>query len=110
MTKLLDDALAAVRGLPLDEQRGMAKAVRMTLGQALARESTVNRAKHDATTEDDVRRHMAEDGDDYDEDIRDEDVISPAFIRERLGMTQEQFANAIRVPVATLRNWEQNRV
>ncbi|MBD0271992.1 MAG: helix-turn-helix domain-containing protein [Acetobacteraceae bacterium] len=88
----------------------MAKTVRMTLGQALARESTVDRAKLDATTEEDIRRHMAEDGYDHDEDIRDEDVISPAFIRKRLGMTQEQFAGAIRVPVATLRNWEQNRV
>lgn len=88
----------------------MAKTVRMKLGQALAREGTVDRAKLDATTEQDIRRHMAEDGYDYDEGIRDEDVISPAFIRKRLGMTQEQFAGAIRVPVATLRNWEQNRV
>jgi putative transcriptional regulator len=35
---------------------------------------------------------------------------SPATIRRRLGMTQEQFAATIRVPLATLRNWEQGRV
>jgi putative transcriptional regulator len=31
-------------------------------------------------------------------------------VREKLGMTQEEFAKALRVPVGTLRNWEQRRV
>jgi putative transcriptional regulator len=31
-------------------------------------------------------------------------------VRRRLGMTQEQFATALRIPVNTLRNWEQGRV
>ena len=38
-----------------------------------------------------------------------EDIISPAIIRKRLGMSQRQFAAAIHVPVATLQNWEQGR-
>jgi ribosome-binding protein aMBF1 (putative translation factor) len=34
----------------------------------------------------------------------------PAVIRERIGMTQVEFAEALGIPVATLRNWEQGRV
>jgi putative transcriptional regulator len=30
-------------------------------------------------------------------------------LRERLGMTQEEFAAAYRIPVGTLRDWEQGR-
>lgn len=33
----------------------------------------------------------------------------PRTIRERLGMTQEQFAGALCISVKTLRNWEQGR-
>jgi putative transcriptional regulator len=81
----------------------------MTLAGIMARKPNVDLAKVDATTEEDIRRHMREDGYDPDEDIRDEDIISPVFIRKRLGMSQRQFAEAIHVPVATLQNWEQGR-
>ena len=30
-------------------------------------------------------------------------------VRQRLGMTQEQFAQAFRLPVGTVRDWEQGR-
>ena len=36
-------------------------------------------------------------------------IIAPKNLRRRLNMTQEQFAEAIGLPVATLRNWEQGR-
>ena len=52
-----------------------------------------------------IPRHVAEDG--Y--EVRDEDTISPAAIRKRLGMSQREFAEAIHVPLATLQNWEQHR-
>ena len=47
----------------------------------------------------------------------EEDLAKPGFIRipnvkrlrERLGMTQEAFAAAYRIPVGTLRDWEQGR-
>jgi putative transcriptional regulator len=52
---------------------------------------------------------MIEDGYDPDETVREEDIISPAVIRKRLGMSQRRFADAIHVPVATLQNWEQGR-
>ena len=85
--------------------------VRRTLKDIQARpDDDVDWAKVEATTEDDIRRHMIEDGEDPDVELRAEDVISPQFIRKRLGMTQEAFAKALRIPVATLRNWEQNRV
>jgi putative transcriptional regulator len=82
---------------------------RMTLDAIMAHQPDVDLAKIDATTEDDIRHHMREEGYDPDEAIRDEDIISPAVIRKRLGMSQRQFAAAIRVPVATLQNWEQGR-
>jgi putative transcriptional regulator len=87
----------------------VAKQKRMTLDAVMAHEPDVDFAKIDATTEEDIRRHMREEGYDPDEAIRDEDIISPAVIRKRLGMSQRQFATAIRVPVATLQNWEQGR-
>jgi putative transcriptional regulator len=85
---------------------------RMTLKQALARKPRIDRAKIDATTEEDIRRHMIEDGQDPDAEIPADArwVPSASDIRRRLGMTQEQFAAAIQVPLATLRNWEQLRV
>lgn len=33
----------------------------------------------------------------------------PKRLREHLGMTQEEFAAAYRIPVGTLRDWEQSR-
>jgi len=82
---------------------------RMTLNAIMAHKPDVDLAKIDATTEADIRRHMREEGYDPDDAIRDEDIISPAIIRKRLGMSQRQFAAAIHVPVATLQNWEQGR-
>jgi len=82
---------------------------RVTLAGIAAATPDVDLARIDATTEADIRRHMQEDGYDPDEDIRDTDIISPAFIRKRLGLSQRRFAAVIRVPVATLQNWEQGR-
>ena len=36
--------------------------------------------------------------------------VPPAQIREHMGRTQVEVAEALRIPVATLRNWEQGRV
>jgi putative transcriptional regulator len=86
----------------------MAKS-RMTLTEILASEQSFDIVKIDATTEEDICRHMREEGYDPDEYVQEEDIISPAVIRKRLGMSQRQFAKAIHVPVATLQNWEQGR-
>lgn len=71
---------------------------------------TVDRAKVEATTEEDIRRHMIEDGEDPDAPLPDyQPVPDVQAIRERFHMSQEVFANTIGVPVATVRNWEQRR-
>ena len=81
----------------------------MTLAEIMAGAANADLARIDATTEAEVREHMRADGYDPDEAIKEDDIISPASIRKRLGMTQRVFADAIHVPVATLRNWEQGR-
>ena len=83
--------------------------VRKSLARIKAARPKTNRRKFDATTERDIRRHMIEDGEDPDRDPRLEDIFTPQVVRKRLHMTQEQFARALRIPVATLRNWEQGR-
>jgi putative transcriptional regulator len=53
---------------------------------------------------------MREDGEEDGELDGFAPVIPPKLLRKRLGMTQAQFARALRVPLSTLRNWEQGRV
>ena len=60
-----------------------------------------------ATTEADVRRYMIEDGEDPEAEPAFTRFVPPAEIRARLDMTQVAFAEALAVPVKTLRNWEQ---
>jgi putative transcriptional regulator len=83
---------------------------KMTGDAIKARPSRRDRVRIEATTEDDIRRQMIEDGENPDEEVSERDIISPWYIRKRLGMSQKDFANTLGVPVATLRNWEQNRV
>jgi len=65
----------------------------------------------DATTEDDIRRHAIEDGEDPDAPLAHHELTIPArAVREKLGLSQEAFAKALNIPVGTIRNWEQNRV
>lgn len=83
---------------------------RMTLEQIRARRPAVDHVRVAATTEAEVERQQVEDGEDPTAPL-------PAFrptpdvasIRATLGMTQQAFSVAIGVPVATIRNWEQNR-
>lgn len=83
--------------------------VRMTAEPARAA-GKIDWAKVEATSEEDVRRHMAEDGFDPDKPFDGLREITPvATIRRRTGLSQEKFAKALRVPLATLRNWEQGR-
>jgi len=78
--------------------------------QGAPRHGRVDQATLDATTEDDIRRHMAEDGYDYDNPFDGlREVLSPAEIRARAGLTQVAMAEHLRIPVATWRNWEQER-
>ena len=83
--------------------------VRKSLEEIKAAKPDIDRAKFDATSEEDIRRHMIEDGEDPDHELQIEDVFSPQVIRKRLSLTQEQFAAALRIPVEMLRSWEQGR-
>ncbi len=84
---------------------------RMTLDEIRARGVRDDKAKLAATGEAEIARQMVEDG--HDPQVPPPGGrlgARPATIRLRLGMTQAQFAAAIGVPLATLRNWEQGRV
>jgi putative transcriptional regulator len=81
----------------------------MTFAQIQAADGRVNRARLDATTEAEIRQHMIEDGEDPDEDPRFEPPVQAQAVRRKLGLSQTQFARLLRIPVGTLRNWEQNR-
>ncbi len=85
--------------------------VRRTLDRIRRMKPTIDRAKIDATSEADIRRHMIEDGQDSDSDPSGfTPVVPPQVLRKHLGMTQAEFARALRIPLSTLRNWEQGRV
>lgn len=88
----------------------MAEFVRMTLEQIRAGGGRVDHAKLHATTEEDIRQQMIEDGEDPDAPLPVyRRVVLVQIVRERLNLSQEAFAHAIGVPVATVRRWEQRR-
>lgn len=84
--------------------------VRRTLENIRRMRPHIDRAKIAATTEADIRRHMREDGQDETDLAGFAPVILPQLLRKQLGMTQGEFARALRIPLSTLRNWEQGRV
>lgn len=82
----------------------------MTLEEIKATRPVADLAKIAATTEENIRRHQVEDGEDPDAPLPPfRPMPNVRAIRTRLRMTQEAFAEAIGVPVATVRNWEQSR-
>ena len=81
-----------------------------TLEDILASRPAFDRAKLDATSEDDIRRHMIEDGEDPDAvpgPVRR--VIHPSELRARLGLSAAAFAAALDVSVSTVEAWETGR-
>lgn len=62
------------------------------------------------TSEADIRRHAAEDGDvEQQADQPGRVVIPPALVRAKTGLSQEEFARALGIPVGMLRDWEKGR-
>jgi putative transcriptional regulator len=83
--------------------------VRMTL-ERVAVSDDIDRAKVAETTGADIRRHMTEDGEDPDRPDEATSIVLPiAALRARVGLSLTEFAKALRIPPATLRNWEQGR-
>jgi putative transcriptional regulator len=84
--------------------------VRMNARRAKAA-GQIDRKKIAATTESDIRRHQIEDGENPDETLDNFKLVVPvAKVREKFGMTQAKFAATLRIPLPTIRNWEQGRV
>ncbi len=82
----------------------------MTLEEIRTSRPKVDRARISSTTDEDIRRHQVEDGEDPDAPLPPfRPVPDVRAIRMQLDMTQEVFAKAIGVPLATVRNWEQFR-
>jgi putative transcriptional regulator len=84
--------------------------IRRTMDSIRKLKPRIDRARIDATTETDIRRQMREDGQEDADLAGFSPVIPPQLLRKRLGMTQAEFARALRIPLSTLRNWEQGRV
>jgi putative transcriptional regulator len=77
--------------------------VRRTMERLRRVKPRLDRAKMEAATEADIRRHMIEDGQDPAEKPTGFlPVVPPRMLRKRLGMTQAEFARALRIPLATL--------
>lgn len=84
--------------------------IRKSLVDIKAARPTIDRAKMAATSEEAIHRQMEEDGHSPDGDaIRYAPVLPVRIVRKQLGMTQEEFAAALHIPLPTLRNWEQGR-
>ena len=96
------------------EQTPMAGAravARRSLSEIMAAPADLDRAKLDATTDEDIERYKAREG--YGPEYRPAGSVltvpAAGDLRAELGMTQEAFASFLRVPVGTVRNWEQGR-
>jgi putative transcriptional regulator len=85
----------------------MAKIVHRTAAQA-AKTAYVEPARLAATTDADIERQMAEDGE---EPGTDHDDWHPSALQVRRGLklTQAEITKLLGMPLATWRNWEQGR-
>jgi putative transcriptional regulator len=78
------------------------------MGQVVNKTGEIDRARVEATTEDEIRQQMIEDGEDVQADY-DDWHPSVIQLRQGLGLTQTQIAEMLGMPAATWRNWEQGR-
>ncbi len=77
-----------------------------TLKQLEVRKPVINRKLMEATSQAAIRRHTLEDGASPLPDYR-LNLVREA--RAKLDMTQAEMAALTKIPLATLRNWEQGR-
>ncbi|MBM3570752.1 MAG: helix-turn-helix domain-containing protein [Alphaproteobacteria bacterium] len=82
--------------------------IRKSLNEIKRSKSRADWAKAGATTDREIWRQIARDVDTA-RGVTRQDLASPQNLRRQLAMTQVEFARALRIPVATLRNWEQGR-
>ncbi|MDY0073176.1 MAG: helix-turn-helix domain-containing protein [Thauera sp.] len=65
----------------------------------------IDAAGVDATTEDDIARHIAED----EAEAMQDAARYARRVRSRLGLSQAEFSRRINVSLETVRNWEQGK-
>jgi putative transcriptional regulator len=76
-----------------------------TLKPGQSSHGEIDLAKFDATTEEDIARQIAED----DEEARQDAIAYVRGVRLKLGLSQAQFADHLKVSITTIRNWEQGK-
>jgi putative transcriptional regulator len=85
--------------------------VRKSLDDPQSEKPIIDHTKVAATTEEEIRRHAIEDGEDPDAPLAQFDLVIPVHaVRRKLGMSQADFARTLHIPIGTIRNWEQDRV
>ncbi|MCJ2121357.1 helix-turn-helix domain-containing protein [Methylobacterium sp. J-077] len=84
---------------------------RRSLSDIMASAPDIDTERLDATTDEDIRRYKAAEGYDAENGSAGQILSVPAAaeLREQMKLTQGAFARLLRIPVATLRNWEQGR-
>ena len=83
--------------------------IRKTLKQLEAQKPVINTTLIKATSEAAIRRHAIEDGDAPNAPMPDYKLNLVREARAKLDMTQAEMAALTKIPLATLRNWEQGR-
>jgi len=82
--------------------------VRKTLKQVHAAVPKADLRKLRVPSDEEIARQIADDPDTA-PPVTIDMLIAPQNLRRQLNLTQENFAAALGIPVATLRNWEQGR-
>jgi len=84
--------------------------VRVSAKKAREGKGFIDKAKIDATTEEDIARHMLEDDSDTSE-LGEPERVPPLTdvraLRDRLGLSQREFARRYYIPLRSIQEWEQ---
>ena len=83
--------------------------IRKSLKQLELRSPVINRNLMKATSEAIIPQHALEDGDDLNSQMPNYALNIVRQARAKLEMTQQEMSALTKIPVATLRNWEQDR-
>ena len=83
--------------------------IRKSLNDIKASPPKIDRALMRATKPADIRRQQIEDGEDPDGALPEFASNLVRAARSRLAMSQSEMAALTRIPLATIRNWEQGR-
>lgn len=79
---------------------------RMTLDQANAEKGYVDAARFDSLSDADIERMIDSDPDQAPPTETLRPLLDIGGIRRKLGFSQQQLAQKLRVPLATIRDWE----